>query len=574
MHDQPRLVYDPYTPAFSPDAEDDKTLSQPQVFSQADEDLRYHPFSTVVLAFWVVFIGITVWLLESAVTNAPLAIHQPWHLRVLPSLFLTVFAQGHSAVTAIHLARLGVSALQSRQLAPRTWVELFWLADGNYQGPTGIATVVVGMCRARTLVSKTFLLFSITSIISLLTPLVTDRAYPTGTVDVRETVTLRPSVLSVPLLSNTDPNQFEVVGSGGWASGMSVLDLYNTSVYTPAGTVRDEALSDFVFASDVSGFNLTIAAVRAQGSCSPFEDVSITTLAEFTDLCTSSTYIPFDPATDILINETFSITFHQVSVFGAWCSRFPNDTSALKSNGFVWLNSTNTTASLAGVVQYSSQMLFGNASVQGAKGSFDLFSDQTPNVLSHVAGQSVGEPFLVALGGLSSMPDFTDPSLDATFRAYAEQVDAGAMTMLGYSTVDIDSSGVIPLASLDTIASSLWRGATHMTAAVNLLARTTDLEYITSSDNFVSGRKRDDNFAFAALGLLILWTIMLTYCTIRMFRPTFGDSLSSYVPARLALDRPEVVGAHRSGQLSDNGHLRHRFGYVDKSSAQVVVHTH
>jgi hypothetical protein len=523
-------------------------------------DPAYHPLSTVILALWIVYMGITFWVLETAVANAPRSVDQPWHLRALPSILLTVFVQGHTGVTSIHLARLGVSALQSRKLAPRTWIELFWLADGNYQGPTGLATVGIGMLRLRTFVSKTFLLFALTSVVALITPLVVSRAYPIATIDVRQTVQFWPDALSSPLLNVIDPLAPQAIGTGGWTSGMSISELYNTSVYTPVGVTRSDSPMDFFFASDTDGLDVTLPGVRILGQCSALSDTIVNNSQALADMCN---HLP-GLESDITVNFTFSISVREVTIQGSWCARSPTGSNGLTSSGFVFFNTTNLTASTQGVVECNSQIRFGNASLRGLEGAFDAFKDNTADFIN----ASVSDPFFSAMNLLTITPDWKTVGARNLTDEFVEQAGSGILAMLGFGRSGEAVSVFLP--TLDELASRLWKGASHMGAGVNLAIRRNDQEFPAVQRIPVSGRTRDDTFRAVALILISLWALLLMYCTMRMFRPTFGDTLASYVPARLALNQPDIVGAQPSGQLLDNVHLKKQFGYVDRASARVI----
>ncbi|KAL0565882.1 hypothetical protein V5O48_016136 [Marasmius crinis-equi] len=100
-----------------------------------------HPFSLILLAFWSAFTVGLLWLLQRAVTHGPRSarendnFHPSLTLITLPTILLTVFTQAHVPVTAYHLARIAVSALQNPNTTPNSWAELFWLADQEWTVP-------------------------------------------------------------------------------------------------------------------------------------------------------------------------------------------------------------------------------------------------------------------------------------------------------------------------------------------------------------------------------------------------------------------------------------------------------
>lgn len=140
----------------------------------------------IVVGIWITYIIATIIVLEKAAAS------------VLPGLMLTLFAQAHAAITAMHLARVGVSALQSSNTAHHSWAELFWLADQAWQGLVGVITTGIAMRKMKVRVSSMFVTFSFTCIlVAWVTPVILSRAYPVGIVDVRHTTSITPSTLSL-----------------------------------------------------------------------------------------------------------------------------------------------------------------------------------------------------------------------------------------------------------------------------------------------------------------------------------------------------------------------------------------
>jgi hypothetical protein len=547
--------------------------------SRSNNPLGYYPLSTIVVVVWAIFIAVTLWLLELASKRASQSITQPWYITVLPSIFLTVFAQAHGAITAMHLARLGVSALQSPRLAPRTWIELFWMADGNYQGPAGLATVILGMLKAKTFVSSTFVLFSLTCILALVTPIVFSRAYPVSIVDVQQAVPFTPNTLSPARLAAIDAYGQMAIGSGAWTSGLSVADIYNKSVFTPIGSKRNESdTGNFFFASDVSGLDVVLPGVRVQGSCVTVDDSPLnaaTSPVSPAQVCQTG-FPDLDADEPSGGNITITPNVGELDISAMYCTNSAFGSSwvdASNSTGvssFIWFNLTNGTEPRAdgprpvatlGLVHCSAKVTTGTALLNGRQGTFEAFNESTIyNISQSQGGEPLLHPIFAPLWSLD-----TTPSTD--------EANAAALAMLGYKAnfAGVGSSVTWDQPSLTQLADEMWKAAAHMAAAVSIAARASDHNFTAIQHVSVSGRTRNDTLAVTSLGLLGMWAAMLLYCTLRMFRATFGDSLASYVPARLVLDQPEVVGAERSGQLGDNILLRRRFGYVDRTSAQIVV---
>jgi hypothetical protein len=78
--------------------------------------LKWYPFSFILVTVWACLTGGTLILLE--LQKATSQTYEPWYFNWLPSVLLTIFAQGHSAVTATHLARLAISGLQDSVRPP------------------------------------------------------------------------------------------------------------------------------------------------------------------------------------------------------------------------------------------------------------------------------------------------------------------------------------------------------------------------------------------------------------------------------------------------------------------------
>ncbi|EIN08189.1 hypothetical protein PUNSTDRAFT_143852 [Punctularia strigosozonata HHB-11173 SS5] len=477
----------------------------------------------------------------------------------------------------MHLARLGVSALQSRRLAPRTWLELFWLADGNYQGPAGLSSVIVGMWTAKSFVSSTFVIFSLTCLTALVTPIVLTRAYPVSTVDVQQHVTVIPNAMAPSRLEAIDAYAQLAIGSGAWTSGMTVDGIYNTSVFTPAGVNRDgsSTIEDFFFAGDVSGADVILPGIRVQGSCNKVDEDPFSAGDTVTpNLVCQAGF----PGWNASLSDDWGLGKFRVTPAGGvnvsavycmnttWGSSWTDTPDSTGITGYIWFDVSNGTfldvpdsVETTGLVTCHTMVSTGNALLNGRQGTYESFNEtMLYNASQAQSGEPLLQPLYAAIWNLQNTAD-------------TDEAQAAVLAMLDY-VADYDGSGSVTYTqpSVTGLAAQMWKGATHMAAAVSLAARRTDQVFPGLQYDTVSGRIRNDMLAAVSFALLGLWALLLLYCTVRMFRPTFGDSLASYVPARLALDRPELVGAERSGQLADNGLLRKKFGYVDKTSAQVV----
>ena len=134
----------------------------------------YHPWNVYLLmpVVWVALIAIEIVLMERSVALAPTTTSLPWYHSTsgLPSVLNTIFAQGHGVVTTIRLSRLFVSALDSHRIRPRTWLEMFWTANQTWSGPVSILTTGLKIIKLRVRVSALAILFTLLSIIAIVTP--------------------------------------------------------------------------------------------------------------------------------------------------------------------------------------------------------------------------------------------------------------------------------------------------------------------------------------------------------------------------------------------------------------------
>ncbi|KAJ7131461.1 hypothetical protein C8R44DRAFT_871953 [Mycena epipterygia] len=477
--------------------------------------LGYYPASLVILILWLAFVSALIWLLESAVAHGPRSLVQPWAYTMLPSLLITVFAQGHGAITAMHLARVSVSALHSTHTSPRTWAEVFWISDRAWQGPVGMLSTFLEASRLHVRTSIHFLVCAVTCLIALCTPIFLSRAYPFRSIVVSQETTIIPFALSVVQMGAVD-----------------------ASVYLPPGASRNDDPTDFFFAGNVQGKTVTLPGLRLSGQCVPAENAWKVTLAP------------------VSVNLTM-----QFCCNSTWQSLFGEDPSLSTDVGYVYIDSSNTTAgggiAVSGLVRCDSQTATGTTMLSGVNGTYSSFSQET--LYNETQG---GEPLLDPLYAFfqyfdahSTAGDF----IDDTYRA-------GAMRGLGF--VGLSPGGgseTYAQPSLEEMAAGLWRGISYTVAGIGLLSRTNDTPYPAVQTGVAAVYIREKDFAMALYALLAVWLLLLTGITVRSFRPTFGPSFNSYVTARLVQDRPAVLHS-LNGEFASNKNLREPFGRVGRDS--------
>jgi hypothetical protein len=486
----------------------------------------------------------------------------------------------------MHLARLGVSALQDPATAPKTWAELFWLADRNWQGPVGFVATIFGRFTLKTKLSSTFLLFTATIMLALPAPIVLSRAYPAATVESQQNI-----LLNVTLLNNTGSPQLDVysqmaVGAGGWTTGVDVQDMYATRMYgtTDAALSSDDLSSppDIFFTGDLQNNQVNLPGFRLQGGCTPMvADAELQATAAEANANNQSALDPFGvwcsargltdaPVWfDLTVVGGVNAYFHFCTKFDETVERtWMNQASGYTTTVVAWLNTTDHVTSAQGFVNCTSTFTTGQADMNNGSTNktFDNFSHKTLFSEFGSSDQALRKtPFLPP-----TIATFREMS--QTFSKQGDIDDERSVTvarMLGYSPQFNNTAGETKYVqpNIQDIAKSLWRGTTHMAAAVNLLGSTTQkitvVHVVTRS-----GRIRNETWAYVLAGLLFGWLSMLSYCTVRMFRRTFGSALDSYTAARLLTDLPFLVDGHCAGELVDNPSLRAMFETVGDSSPE------
>ncbi|KAF8528349.1 hypothetical protein BU17DRAFT_38044, partial [Hysterangium stoloniferum] len=511
-----------------------------------------HPLSLIVLGIWTSYILATIVLLEKATAAAPRSVDQPWIFDVLPGIMLTFFAQAHISVTALHLSRVGVSAIQQESTAPHSWAELFWLADHSWSGPIGFASAVITLIKWRIHASTTFFMFAFTCMVALATPVILSHAYPVGPVDVTVNTTITPNTFSPNGIMNIDPFLQMGTGISSWATGLSVFDIYNTSIFTPEGSSR-EAPNDFFVAGNILDANTTLPGLRIQGGCKPFSNEASIGMEQnitlFSKFCNSS-FSALEPGNPYVGNVNIQ---PYVSI-----TKIPD----LNSTAYIFLQTDNGTIYTPGMIECQSILSFGSASLSGTQGIYKSFRNQLGYNNSSTQSAVIIDPLGAALIGLSgeiTTPDGKSVSL------YESQ--SLLLKQLGYNGTTIAGKFGYTQPSLDIFADRIWLGVAHMTAGLGLLFRTSDTAYPAVVRYATSGRTRSDQFVVWSYVLLALWMSGLVYVSIRSYRLSIDSRLGSYVAARLhaedtrlyAGDEPLWDSRSHSGKLSGDERLNRPF---------------
>lgn len=514
--------------------------------------LRYHPFSMLVMTVWIILTVALVVLLERSVALGPTTLHLPWYYSStgLPSDLLTVFAQGHVPISIMHLCRLAASGIQSPRTAPRTWIEFFWTVDMSWSGPVGILATIWSMTKLRVLVSPVLVAFSVISIVALVTPLVLDHAYPIRTIDVQLQRTFNPNTLSASKMGDIDAYAQLAQGGAGWATNLTVINLFNETTFTPVGGDRGTNSSDFFFAGDVESLDTALPGVRVQGGCQAINDqTSLGNFTAFTAYCKNLLTTVADHKALVIGSGAIDLNLN-VSYCTNITSFSPLQSPSYTSS-FVWFENTAGRISgdlVKGLVRCDVCASTGNASVYGRTLTFDNFVPNNTMYQSTQGGEPLLDPISAVMYHLA----------DAT-TADSDEDSQEPLNMLGYYETSEDGVPLYVSPSLEGYAAAMWRGASHMTAAIALLSRSSDTTYPATSHTPVSARTKDFAFFVVALALLGVWFVGMFALTVGMWRKASGDLLDSYTAARIVAGRPDLVNVDSPEDLEDNPRLLEKF---------------
>ncbi|KAL0572125.1 hypothetical protein V5O48_009838 [Marasmius crinis-equi] len=539
-------------PRASVECEDDTSRPKRQL----------HPFSLILLILWGSFTVGLLCLLEVAVTHGPRSareddnFHPSWTLITLPTILLTVFTQAHVPITAFHLARIAVSALENPKTTPNSWAELFWLADQEWTGPVGIVKTAFISIRSRTRASFNYILFATTCAVALVTPVLLSQAYQVRQVLItglnRE---IRLSAVSLSDMSYLGPEMLSAVGLASWETGLSVTDMYNTSLFIPKEQPRDTTLhpQDFFFAGDIGNASAILPGLRLQGNCAPldirdpvFLSDDLTIQVDFFNKYARShgtglddeapTYQLWQNLTDFDANLTLAI----------WDQIRPGSESGILLYNYDG-SATPSSIKMHGLIQCNSTVSTGTASISGVDRTYTNFTRQ------NVTGQEgpIDDPIFNFLNTFNHRPpalnssDSMDFSNSPIFRGFG--FDPG-------NTIHLPD----PPSPL-TISEGLWSGAAHYVAALATLYKKQDQPFNASVPRNVALYTRDTHYAVAAYVMFILWLTLLAVATAWGYRRSFSPSLNSYVAAELIYRERFLLEDVPIGAAGDNDRLKAPF---------------
>ena len=533
-----------------PDATVKATLLRPEVFIDSARNPRptLYPASLFIVASWTVFIAILLLLLEGSAADAARSLKRPWYYDPLPSIFLTIFAQGHSAVTVVHFSRLAASALHLPGRGPASWQELFWQVDHSWSGPIGIASVVFFRLKQYVALSSTFFLFTATCIVALVTPVLLSRAYPIKNIVVPVEEPIRLNVFSSPHIHSFDAYAQLAIGGGAWSTRQSLIGIFNTSTFVPAGKSREEdQVDDVFFVGEIAGSVLKLPGIRTQGGCQVISNSSVD-LDTFDDQMCSRLPRIGDKRAATVEDWNAHISLDWCSEYTSFSTFLSTPTSSVAS-AYIRINATNENDTVSGVAMCNVTLFTGTAQLDGRDGTFTDFREEAIYNGSKAQG---GEPLLHPLSAAL---------LTLTRSVYYTNFSAQSIVyMLGYVPEDRENEVEFNQPSLDQMVQRIWQGSTHMGSAVGLLAQRRD-SYRATFYKPSSGRIVDPLLSKVSWAMLGLWLFLAFLSTLLLFRrTTMGNNLSAFTAAWLVWEHFEsAAGRPWLGGLEAGTFLKQRF---------------
>jgi len=252
---------------------------------------RYHVFSTFVVVIWGFLIIATIIIHERGVSltcdpSQPIAdqdnmrVYVPWIYSPgtgLAGILRTAFTQAHGPITSMHLARLAVGVLEVPRMSPRTWMEVFWLADRRWAGPFGLGKTGWTVISRRIRVSIGLILLATLNVVAIITPIVMTRAYPAGTRSATPRAVFNVSTFDLTVVSTESlaSDQLEY-GLAWWRDGQPAPVPFWGSVFAELGVEQNESNGAWLLTADLRGdmFAWNYAGIRVAGGCETMQATS------------------------------------------------------------------------------------------------------------------------------------------------------------------------------------------------------------------------------------------------------------------------------------------------------------
>ncbi|KAF7973648.1 hypothetical protein HWV62_14730 [Athelia sp. TMB] len=515
--------------------------------------IKSYATNLIIICLWVLVAAAVVGLLEGTAHHARDVVKQPWYYDWLPTIALTLFAQAHGPITAAFDTRIAVSTL-STPWAPKTWAELFYTADGKWGSPLGMLT---SLWSASFRLSLVFYLFILHTILAIVAPLLLSRAYPFQTISVVQNKSVLLNTFYPPSMSEVEFDLQIAIGSGALATGLSILNIYNSSAYVPVASSRNSMPSEMFFAGDSQQTDTVLDGLHIQGSCERVQGLSDPISEDtFVTMC-NTLVVPVNddgPIWQGFVNQVADSTNLTI---GACSSKPPFNTNWMDNStssfatGYMWiLGSNSTTSNVSGVAMCNASFTTARAQVYGREGTFDALEPTAVYNGSLATGANpLAHPLTAALVGLQNPPlSYPDN------KPYLSSI--AVFRMFGYSSgVGTDNYNQ---PTIDEMIGQIWAGALFMTSSIAIVSQK-ELAHDAVAHALVSGRVRQTVWADAACAVLALWFLLLVFLAVGLFRPAVGDGMSAYVAGRLLAEHPELVRGKEYGTLGDNENMQRAF---------------
>ncbi|EIN05126.1 hypothetical protein PUNSTDRAFT_137810 [Punctularia strigosozonata HHB-11173 SS5] len=469
-------------------------------------------------------------------------------------VMFVVFAQGHLPITTMYLSRLAISALQDPQTAPRTWVELFWLADRDWQNPFPFAVRTITMVKKRFRPSSTFLVFFIISFVALITPVSFSRAWSSQLLSRLVSGTTFANSTSLALLPQVRGSSQLSNGSLMWFNGLWTGDYYDADAGLDFFSGGSEPIVNLNVTS-MPGILFTDQGCDAQKGSGGWSEEDLENMCD--DLKPGATIQKSD-----LASSSGVITLHI-----AWCSSF----YANSTYNTAWMqeaNQSDVTAFLGIKVSFT-----GSSSASIPDGI--IYCDTS---------FQTGTSDIIIVDDDSEWPSFMNfqphavPNITVSQSRHADVSYHPLYAVLYYMTLQSNNPGptvdsILEALGFDTnadkpptiseFALNLGWGAAFMANSLSSLAQeSTNLTYTRLEYLGEVTWKKNTPYTTLTSTFLCMWFVLIVYSTFRMHKPTFSDNLNSYTAARLLADKPELVKGYCCGGLANNPLLFQKFGQV------------
>jgi hypothetical protein len=418
--------------------------------------------------------------------------------------------------------------------APNTWLEVFFLADGHWQGPVGLSHSLWTSFRRKIRLSSTFAMFSAIVLLSLAQPLLISRAYPYTVKTTNDASFLTPPTYWF------DVNDHLATGLAAWRLGPNNegrFGLFSGSFYVDNNTGESNV---FVASQQTSG---TPPALWFNGSC---------------------TAVPLSDVPDLLVSAT-------ASEFDIWCSEHGLKASGARPLAFA-------EGPLSFDMRWCSDLELSSWRPNGRKGSTSvvawlnatapsMYSFLDPNQTMHVEHPVHVEGLINCTyqfaGGLATLcpsrprEPYDPPALFSDFKASPASRQLFSSRFLppvyaAFASISLAQGQASELMTIPRLFFSPWMTGNHGNVTGYYLYRSlpgmaTNLETgvramhatlatLISPNNgllYTPVRVRNTVFFNGAVLVLAVWLALLAVCSWRMFSRTFSSSFNSYVAARL-----------------------------------------